>query len=129
MRHIRPFPVHRDRYVDLYDRLMPKVRFDLLDWRAPDLTEPFCWIFTGAWTDGKGFRKVRFDSHALYVHRAMYEILVGTVPEGLVLDHLCRRRACCCPDHLEPVTVLENTLRGNGAWMMYQTPAQERIAA
>ncbi|TDD77726.1 HNH endonuclease [Actinomadura rubrisoli] len=46
------------------------------------------------------------------VHRFVYESLVGPIPEGLVLDHLCRVRACCNPAHLEPVTDRVNILRG-----------------
>lgn len=46
-----------------------------------------------------------------YVHRAAYEVLVGPVPEGLELDHLCRVRHCYNPSHLEPVTRLENMRR------------------
>lgn len=47
-------------------------------------------------------------------HRAVYEEMVGPIPDGLTLDHLCRVRACVNPAHLEPVTVQENTLRGDG---------------
>jgi hypothetical protein len=46
------------------------------------------------------------------VHVAVYELLVGAVPEGLQLDHLCRVRHCCNPRHLEPVTGKENVRRG-----------------
>jgi hypothetical protein len=48
----------------------------------------------------------------LLVHRDVYEQLVGPIPEGLVLDHLCRNRSCCNPAHLEPVTTAENVRRG-----------------
>jgi hypothetical protein len=48
------------------------------------------------------------------VHRWVYEQLVGPIPAGLVLDHLCRNPACVRPMHLEPVTQQENILRGQG---------------
>lgn len=47
-------------------------------------------------------------------HRAVYEALVGPIPEGLTLDHLCRVRRCVNPAHMEPVTSRENTMRGLG---------------
>lgn len=124
MKTIKPFPVPRERHFDLYSRIVPNIRHDLVDWSDAHidgvLLDPHCWIFTGAWEDGKGFKKVKFDGHTLYVHRAMYEIMRGPVPAGLVLDHRCRRRACCHPDHLEPVTTLVNTMRGRGAWIFTQ---------
>lgn len=47
-------------------------------------------------------------------HRITYELVVGPVPDGLQLDHLCRNRACINPDHLEPVSLAENLHRGEG---------------
>lgn len=47
-------------------------------------------------------------------HRIAYELIVGPVPEGLQLDHLCGLRNCVNPAHLEPVTPQENTLRARG---------------
>lgn len=45
-------------------------------------------------------------------HRWSYEYHVGPIPEGLVIDHLCRNRVCVNPEHLEPVTASENVRRG-----------------
>ena len=47
-----------------------------------------------------------------YVHRWAYEYFIGPIPEGMVIDHICRNRACCNPSHLEVVTSGENTRRG-----------------
>lgn len=70
-------------------------------------------------TNGNGYGKVKVGSRVdgtrrdLYVHRAAYELLVGPIPDGLHLDHLCRCRRCWNPFHLEPVTQRENLLRGD----------------
>jgi hypothetical protein len=47
-------------------------------------------------------------------HRYAYEALIGPIPAGLVIDHLCRVRRCVNPAHLEPVTNEENLSRGEG---------------
>jgi hypothetical protein len=70
-----------------------------------------CWEWTASITDdGYG----RFKGHGTMVnaHRFAWELLVGPVPAGMVLDHLCRNRKCVNPDHMEPVTPKENTRRG-----------------
>ncbi len=45
-------------------------------------------------------------------HRVSWELFVGEIPEGLVIDHLCRNRICNNILHLEPVTTKENIRRG-----------------
>jgi hypothetical protein len=47
-------------------------------------------------------------------HRLVYEELVGPIPEGMELDHLCRNTSCVNPAHLEPVPHRVNVLRGVG---------------
>ncbi len=54
------------------------------------------------------------SKHSAKSHRVVYEALVGPIPEGLVLDHLCRVLNCVNPNHLEPVTHQENVRRGVG---------------
>ena len=75
-----------------------------------------CWIWMGASTRGYGM--VWMAPVHVYAHRWSYEALVGEVPAGAHLDHLCRVPLCVRPDHLDPVTVRENVLRSpihNGA--------------
>ena len=59
----------------------------------------------------KGYGRYKSHGKKLVVHRLAYEIVIGPIPEGLQLDHLCRVRACFCPSHLEPVTGKENINR------------------
>jgi hypothetical protein len=71
-----------------------------------------CWIWRG-WKNPEGYGSTTVARRTRLAHRAMYELLVGPIPEGLQIDHLCRTRDCVNPDHLEPVTARENTLRSN----------------
>ena len=73
-----------------------------------------CWLWTGG-TDTYGYGKISVNNQTRYTHRLMWETLVGPIPEGLEMDHLCRQRACMNPDHLEPVTKSENGRRGHGS--------------
>lgn len=46
-----------------------------------------------------------------YAHRVSYKLFKGDIPDGLVIDHLCRVPLCVNPEHLEAVTQKENNLR------------------
>jgi HNH endonuclease len=81
-------------------------------WARVEKSPGPCWVWTGALTGGYG--SIRVDGRATYTHRMAYELLVGPVPEGLHLDHLCRNRRCVRPDHLEAVTCHVNVMRGIG---------------
>lgn len=76
-----------------------------------------CWVFQGTTaTNGYGTIGAAMPDgtrKTFLTHRVAYEGMVGRIPAGLELDHLCRNRACCNPDHLEPVTRSVNTLRGD----------------
>ena len=72
-----------------------------------------CW----EWTAGRNWGYGKFmdaDYSTVRAHRWAWESLVGPIPDGLTLDHLCRNKLCVNPDHLEPVTMRANTLRGFG---------------
>lgn len=76
---------------------------------------PFCscWLFVEAGRENRnGYGRLRWQGKELMAHRLSYEAHVGPIPDGLLLDHTCRVRCCINPAHLEPVTVQENTLRG-----------------
>lgn len=89
---------------DLPERIASKIEVDANS----------CWLWT-ACKNARGYGSVGFEGSSRLAHRVIYELLVGKVPQGLELDHICRRHACTNPAHLQPVTHNENVLRGTGA--------------
>lgn len=72
-----------------------------------------CWIWLGT-SNQWGYGRIQRLGKKTVVHRACYELAHGPVPQGLELDHKCRVRLCVNLAHLEPVTRLENIMRGIG---------------
>ena len=71
-----------------------------------------CWIWKGSKKE-KGYGLCRFPDHGTaHAHRVAYTMVMGPIPDGLQLDHLCRVPACVRPTHLEPVTPSVNVMRG-----------------
>lgn len=74
-----------------------------------------CWLYQGYPNPESGYGQVtggvEFPPRTWTAHVAVWVYFNGPVPDGLVLDHLCRVRHCCNPGHLE--TSAENSLRGD----------------
>lgn len=86
--------------------MTPQERF----WAKVDKTDT-CWLWTGSRTN-LGYGQFRLGGACRFAHRVAFVWAKGDVPDGLVLDHLCRTPNCVNPDHLEPVTQRVNVLRG-----------------
>jgi hypothetical protein len=98
----RPKPSPEDRFWGKVDKNGP------ISGVRPDLGQ--CWIFAGSPAHRYGRFYIGEPSYA--AHRLSYEWLVGPIPEGHEIDHLCKVTKCVNPDHLEAVTHHENILRG-----------------
>ena len=106
LRHGSPYAGSHSRSHDARERLE---RF--MQRGEPDE----CWPWLGG-IDGRGYGcAAAGNGRAVKAHRLAYQLLVGPIPEGLELDHLCRNRVCCNPVHLEPVTHRENLRRARCA--------------
>lgn len=68
-----------------------------------------CWEWRAA-VNNRGYGKFR----QMFAHRWAWEYLIGPIPDGLTIDHLCRNIVCVNPDHLEVVTKAENNRRAHG---------------
>lgn len=88
-------------------RRSPEARF----WEMVRKTDT-CWLWGGRLAP-HGYGSILVGKRHVRVHRFAYELLVGPIPAGLHIDHLCRVRHCVNPAHLEAVTNTENLRRGN----------------
>lgn len=92
-------------------------------WRRVTKTDG-CWLWDGGRSDGRGV--INVNRRTRYAYRVVYELVVGPIPEGLTLDHLCRNPNCVNPAHLEPVTAWVNTSRTD-SWMAQRARATHCI--
>src|SRR6266571_2972703 len=95
----------------------PRVPLSIRFWSRVERGDPDeCWTWTGT-RNYDGYGRIspgggnRAGVHAIMAHRYAYEALVGPIPAGLTIDHLCRQVDCVNPKHMEPVTIQENIRR------------------
>lgn len=80
-------------------------------WAKVEKTET-CWVWRGSLGRRRYGSFYKWPGN-VQAHRVAYELVVGPIPEGLTLDHLCRNTQCVNPAHLEPVTMAENIRRAS----------------
>lgn len=70
-----------------------------------------CWIGKTELLNNGYHRFNIYKNERVMLHKLMYERYKGSIPYGMEIDHLCKNKRCCNPDHLEIVTRVQNVLR------------------
>ena len=73
-----------------------------------------CWKWTGT-RNSDGYGVLRLGKKMVKAHRMSYELTSGSIPAGLVIDHICINRLCVKPSHLRAVTSKQNSENRSGA--------------
>lgn len=73
-----------------------------------------CWEWQGTINKNTGYGKKTWHSKSILAHRWVYEMLLGPIPDGLVINHLCSNKKCVNPHHLEVTTTAGNCRHGMG---------------
>lgn len=84
-----------------------------LFWAKVQITDAGCWIWSASKNEC-GYGNFAVNGKCRRAHRVSYVLNKGPIPDGKQIDHICRKRSCVNPEHLEPVTNKENVLRGAG---------------
>lgn len=111
----------------LYNGVMQPLIDRLLSKMSP-VPECGCWIWLGS-LNNKGYGQISLGGRRRgcgLAHRVSYTLLVGDIPEGLTIDHLCRVKSCINPAHMETVPGRENHRRGLPQMI---AAAQKRVAS
>ncbi|MFG1227159.1 HNH endonuclease signature motif containing protein [Xanthobacter wiegelii] len=62
-----------------------------------------------------GYLRKRFRDGIEMFHRFIWRAHNGEIPDGYEVDHICKNRACCNPDHLEAVPREDHLVETNSS--------------
>jgi len=82
-----------------------------------------CWLWRG--TLSRGYGRVKVGGRDRGTHCVVYEMLIGPIPDGLELDHVCDRKNCVNPAHLDPVSHAENIRRSK--WRSFKVGVDKKL--
>jgi hypothetical protein len=85
---------------------IPEEFVNHINWDA----EGGCWLWSSA-KNRRGYGRARLCDNNQQAHNIVYKLLVGPIPQGLILDHLCTNPSCVNPSHLQPINQCENVRR------------------
>lgn len=97
-----------DRRAQIEARIMACVEVKDTGYKTP------CWLWTGRDSGkgrGGGYPRMTLNDHTVAAHKVSFVNAYGYVPGNKQIDHLCRKRRCVRPDHLEMVSHLKNQQR------------------
>lgn len=91
------------RRIETRERTDIQRLFDRIDFQSSDQ----CWTWLGA-RKANGYGDFSGSYGREPAHRATYQFFVGSIPEGMEIDHACCNPSCVNPHHLQPVWPSEN---------------------
>lgn len=114
---------HKGARIDLTERDVARIKARIAKCVVEESTG--CVIWDGEIAQG-GYGRMWIRGANRRIHRVSYEVHVGQIPSGLVIDHLCRNRRCVNHAHLEPVTPAEN-MRRSPRFAEWKRPAEKTL--
>ena len=87
-----------------------------------------CWTWLGSVNKKTGYGKKQWHGRTVLAHRWVWQLFMGPIPEGQVINHKCSNKRCVNPHHLEVITQAENCRHGDGAKLTAEQAQEIRDA-